>query len=628
MSASDQPKSLIPWKLTLGALGVVYGDIGTSPLYAMRECFSGVHAIQVNVDNVLGVLSMVFWALIITISLKYTSLVLRADNHGEGGILALMALANPMKESTSGFRRFFIVYLGIFGAALLYGDGAITPAISVLSAVEGLKIVTPLFEDYIVFITLVILFFIFYFQRFGTAKIGAVFGPIILVWFITLGALGAYHINDNPVVLHAFSPYYAISFFISHGWHAFITIGAVFLVVTGGEALYADMGHFGRKPISIGWFWVALPGLLLNYLGQGALLLSDPRAITNPFYYLAPDWGLIPLVILATMAAIIASQAVISGAFSITSQAVQLGYLPRLTIVHTSDREAGQIYVEAINWALMVLTMWLVLEFRSSTNLASAYGIAVSGTMIITTIMISFVARKLWGWPIWLTIFVTSFFAIIDLAFFSANILKIQDGGWVPLVLGVLILVVMTTWRSGRNLLASRLNESLLPISHFIRGIKENPPIKIPGTAIFMNRSNNRAPQALAHNVKHNKVIHEKNILLMVEIDEVPYTPIEQRIKIEHLQNGFQKMTITYGFMESPDIPEVLQSIKGPDKIVDFTNVTFYLGKETLFATDRPGMAIWREKLFAFMSRNSAPATNFFKIPRERVVEIGLQIEL
>jgi KUP system potassium uptake protein len=628
MSGTESPKKLIPWKLTLGALGVVYGDIGTSPLYAFRECFSGHHAVPLNEMNVLGILSLVFWSLIIIISIKYCTLVLRADNHGEGGILALMALAQPNRDTGNKFRRKFIIYLGIFGAALLYGDGVLTPAISVLSSVEGLKIVTPLFSDYVVFITLAILFMLFYFQKYGTEKIGYVFGPIILLWFFTLACLGSIHISDNAVVLKAFFPYYAYKYFLTYGWGSFLTLGAVFLVVTGGEALYADMGHFGRNPIRIGWFFVALPALLLNYLGQGALLLNNPTAITSPFFLLAPEWALLPLVILSTFATVIASQAVISGAFSITSQAVQLGYLPRLSILHTSDKEAGQIYVDTVNWALMFVTMYLVLEFHSSTNLASAYGIAVSGTMIITTILIAFVTHKLWNWPLWLTIIVTSFFVVVDLSFFSANILKVHDGGWVPLILGIVILTIMTTWRSGRDLLALRLNESLLPLNHFIKGIKENPPIRIPGTAIFMNRNNNKVPQALAHNVKHNKVLHEKNILLMVEIDEIPYRSDSDRIKIDNLQHGFQRMTVSYGFMETPDIPEVLESIKGPDKIVDFTNVTFFLGKETLFATARPGMAIWREKLFAFMSRNSHPATNFFKIPRERVVEIGLQIEL
>ena len=627
MAKKEETKS-IPWKLTLGALGVVYGDIGTSPLYAMRQCFSGTHSIAPSQENILGVLSLIFWALIIVISIKYLVFVVRADNQGQGGILALLTLTTPKKNKEDKRLRRLPIYLGLFGAALLYGDGIIAPAISVLSAVEGLKIATPVFEQYIIVITVAILFSLFYFQKSGTGKIGAVFGPVILVWFFTIGSLGVYEIINNPMVLQAVNPYYAFSFFSERGWQAFITLGAVFLVVTGGESLYTDMGHFGKSAMRYGWFFVVLPSLVLNYMGQGALLLRSPESILNPFYLLAPDWALLPLVFLATFATIIASQAVIAGAFSITNQAVQLGYLPRIPIVHTSDQASGQIYIPLVNWLLCFFTIFLVLEFKSSAALAAAYGIAVSSTMVITTLFLTLAARKVWHWNISYVLIILVLFFTIDLSFLCANLLKINEGGWAPLAFGSVILTIMTTWRTGRDLLFSRLSENLLPLNHFIKGLRENPPIRIAGTAIFMNRNNHKVPQALIQNVKHSKVLHEKNILLSVNIEDVPYVAQEERIRIEHLDYGFQRMAILYGFMEVPDVPAVLENIKGPDKVIDFTSVTFYLGKETLFASDKPGMALWREKLFAFMSRNAQPATNFFRIPKERVVEIGIQIEL
>jgi KUP system potassium uptake protein len=625
---SGNQKSGIPWALTLLALGVVFGDIGTSPLYALRECFTGSHGVPLNNDNILGVLSLVFWSLIIVIAVKYLLVVLYADNKGEGGVLALMALANPQRSSYSTTKRRTIVYLGLFGAALLYGDGIITPAISVLGALEGLKIATPLFDPYIVPLALFILFWLFYFQKHGTDKIGKVFGPIIVLWFSSLGVLGARWAFETPLVFHAFNPIYAIQFFIDNGSQAFRALGGVFLVVTGGEALYADMGHFGRRPIKIAWFFFVLPALILNYLGQGALLLINPSAIENPFYRLAPTWAVIPLVVLAAFATVIASQAVISGAFSLTRQAVQLGYLPRIEIRHTSHKEIGQIYVGLVNWLLMILTMWLVVEFKSSSNLASAYGIAVSATMVITTILVFFVARRVWRWNWWVAFSVTLFFLSIDFVYFGANFIKLHDGGWVPLTIAATIFIITTTWQRGRLILAARLSEGLIPLEHFIKGLVEHPPIRIPGTAIFMCRNNQKVPPALMHNVKHNKVLNERVILLMVTIDDIPYVDASQRVKIEEIEAGFIRVTANFGFMEYPNIPDLLRKLPAPYTISDLFRVTFFVGKETLFATDRPGMALWREKIFAFLSRNSQPATNFFNIPTERVVEIGLQVEL
>lgn len=618
----------IPWALSIGALGIVFGDIGTSPLYAMRECFGGAHGAALTNNNILGILSLIFWALIIVVSIKYLMLVLRADNRGEGGNLALMALAQPHKEPSNSSRRKLILFLGLFGASLLYGDGVITPAISVLSAIEGLKVATPLFEPYILSITLIVIFTLFMFQSVGTQKIGAVFGPIIMAWFTTIGVLGAFQAVKNPEVFQAMNPYYAINFFIENGWSGFRALSGVFLVVTGGEALYADMGHFGRRPIRLAWFSIVLPGLMLNYLGQGALLLSDNSAISNPFYKLAPSWGIIPLVILATFATVIASQAVISGAFSITRQAVQLGYLPRIEVIHTSKREIGQIYVRAVNWILLILTLWLVVEFKSSSALASAYGIAVSGTMIMTTILVSLVSRKIWGWSLWKTIAIAFIFLASDFVFFSANIIKIADGGWVPLTIGIAAFTIMTTWQRGRDILSSRLSEGLIPLDHFIMGIIENPPIRTPGTSIFMCRNNCKVPPALMHNIKHNKVLHEKIILLMVTIEEIPHVTPSNRYKIKHLQAGFSQITASYGFMDQPDIPRFLNSLPESERISNLANITFFLGRETLFATKRPGMAIWRERLFAFLSRNAQPATNYYRVPTERVVEIGMQVEL
>lgn len=612
--------------LCLGALGVVYGDIGTSPLYALRECFHGTHTVvPPSTENILGVLSLVFWSLIIVISIKYLVFVMRADNRGEGGILALMSLVRP---DSSPMRKIgWVVILGLFGAALLYGDGMITPAISVLSAVEGLRIATPISQKTVILITTVILIALFLFQRRGTSGVGAVFGPVTLLWFITLAVLGISQIVREPHVLAAINPLHGITFFLENGWRGFLTLGSVFLVVTGGEALYADMGHFGVRPIRLAWFVIVLPALLLNYFGQGALLLHHPEA-QNPFYQMAPTWALYPLVVLATAATVIASQAVISGAFSLTRQAVQLGFSPRMTINHTSAREIGQIYIPGINWALMIFTIALVLGFKTSSNLAAAYGVAVTTTMVITTILLYIAARKLWGWGKLKAGMLMSFFLIIDLAFFLANIIKLPQGGWVPLVLAAAIFVLMTTWRRGRAILGEKFRELALPDALFVSSLEIDPPIRVPGTAIFMDRTPDATPHALLHNVKHNKVLHERVVLLTVMTEERPHVPEEKRYELVERGNGIYRLVIRYGFMEDPNIPKVLEKIKIQGLELKPEQITYFLGRESLIATDKPGMAIWREKLFVWMSRNALSAAYFYDLPPNRVIELGAQVEL
>ncbi|MCO6431986.1 MAG: potassium transporter Kup [Deltaproteobacteria bacterium] len=628
----DRSKDRRGWHaagLTIGALGIVFGDIGTSPLYALRECFVQSYGLSVTSQNIIGVLSLIFWSLIVVISLKYLVLVLSADNHGEGGVLALMALAVPRRVKGLSAKRRLVILAGLFGTALLYGDGIITPAISVLSAVEGLAIATPLFKDWVVAITIAILFTLFFFQRHGTARIGLVFGPIILIWFIIIGGLGLMEIFNRPEVLAAVNPLAAGRLIAQEGWLVIPILGAVFLVVTGGEALYADMGHFGPLPIRRAWFSVALPGLVLNYFGQGALLISNPRAIENPFYLLAPSWALIPLVILATLVTIIASQAIISGTFSLTSQAVQLGYLPRFYTVHTSRKEIGQIYVGAVNWMLLVLTVWLVLEFGSSSALAAAYGIAVSATMVITSFLVYFVTRRLWKWSVYAAVPIIGVFLIIDLLFFTANILKIFEGGWVPLVIATIMMVVFTTWRRGREILNRRFNEILVPLESFVKSIMISPPMRIPGTAVFMCRNNELVNPALMHNVRHNKVLHERVILLSVLFEEEPYVTEAGRIDVRKLAGGFEIMTVRFGFMEQPDLFAALLDANYEGRLEDLSQVTFFVGRETLLATKaRAEMALWREHLFAFLTRNAQPITNYFRIPREHVVEIGLQLQI
>ena len=613
--------------LSLAALGIVYGDIGTSPLYALRECFHGPHAIAPLPANILGVLSLIFWSLVIVISIKYLVFVLRADNHGEGGILALTALATPIKPSGRS-EHTFLIMLGIFGAALLYGDGIITPAISVLSAMEGITVATPFLSHFVVPLTIVIIVALFLFQSHGTAKVGKIFGPVMLVWFSALAILGIAQIARHPSVLVAVNPFHAADFFIRNGWHGFLILGAVFLVVTGGEALYADMGHFGTRPIRLVWFGVVLPALLLNYFGQGALLLEDSEAAHNPFYRLAPAWALYPMIVLATSAAVIASQAVISGAFSLTMQAVQLGFSPRLKINHTSTREYGQIYIPAVNWALMIGCIAIVLGFRTSSNLAAAYGVAVTSTMVITTVLFYVVARRVWGWGVFVTGLLALFFLIIDIAFFGANVIKVADGGWFPLLLAWIVFTVLTTWKTGRRILNERIQSESRRLEEFLEEVEKHPPRRVPGTAIFMNGNASRTPPALLHNLEHNKVLHKRVLFLTVKTKLLPFVPPEERVETESLGNGFYRLKVYYGFMEDPDIPKVLKHIHTPGLSYDRADTTYFLGRETIIPAKHPGMAVWREKLFSVIAHNATSATAYFCLPPDRVVEMGEQIEI
>jgi KUP system potassium uptake protein len=611
----------------LVALGIVFGDIGTSPLYAFRESFLGHGApLAATPGNVLGVLSLIFWALIIVISIKYLALVMRADNRGEGGIIALVSLLNP-RQVEPGSVRNVLILLGLFGAALLYGDGTITPAISVLSAIEGLNVATPALQPYVVPITVGILIALFLLQYRGTAAIGAVFGPIMLVWFATLAVLGIAGIAHEPGVFAALNPLFGWRFFQGQGWIAFLVLGAVFLVVTGGEALYADMGHFGRGPIRFAWFTVVLPALMLNYFGQGALVLTDPAEITHPFYELAPTWALLPLVLLATAATVIASQAVISGVFSLTRQAVQLRLLPRLRIVQTHAEERGQIYIPLVNWLLMVATIGLVLGFRSSANLASAYGIAISTDMVITTVLAFFVATR-WGWNVWRTGLLAAGFLIVDFAFFGANLVKIADGGWYPLLLGALVFTLMITWRRGRRILAEQLRTEQQSLDDFLRSLKASPPIRIPGTAVFMTSSAATIPPILPHHLEHNRVLHEQVVLMCVETEEIPRVAASERLKIVGLAAGFYRVVVRYGFMQTPNIPVALRLCEAMGIPVDLETTTFYLGRETLLARKDIGLPLWQDHLFDFLSRNATRATAFYHLPPERVIEIGIQVEI
>ncbi len=604
----------------------MYGDIGTSPLYALRECFT--HGLDPTRDNVLGVLSLIFWSLATLISVWYLVFVMRADNRGEGGILALTALFGSLRDVKSHQRRPFWMILGLFGAALLYGDGMITPAISVLGAMEGLKVATPVFERYIVPIVLAVLVFLFAVQRYGTAKVGYTFGPITLLWFVTIGVLGVRGLVHDPQVLAAINPLYGVRFFLDNGFAGFVVLGSVFLVVTGGEALYADMGHFGRRPIRIAWYALVFPSLLLNYFGQGALLLEDPGAASNPFYLLAPRWMLYPLLVLATMAAVIASQAVISGAFSLTRQAVQLGLAPRLRVLHTSAREIGQIYVPAINWTLLLASLGLVLTFRTSSNLAAAYGVAVTLTMAITSLLTWRAMTRLWSWPLLGATLVTAVFLSMDLAFFGANSLKIAHGGWFPLAVGAAGYLLLSTWQRGRDLLSSRLSEVAMPLQILLGDVMADPPLRVRGTAIFMTGQPDGVPYTLVHNLRHNQVLHERVIFLTVTTLEVPRVGEHERVQIERIAEGFFRVTARYGFMEEPDVLALLEVCKAKGLTVAVEATTFFIGRETLLPTDRKGMALWREKLFALMSRNTPRITTSFNIPTEQVIEIGAQIEL
>ena len=624
----QQPHGRYLLTLALAALGVVYGDIGTSPLYAIRESFYGTHGIAVTPGNVLGVLSLVFWALVIVVTIKYHIVIIRADNKGEGGVLALMALVNGSRLARGLTPRRVMIILGIFGSALLYADGGLTPAISVLSAVEGLEIATPALASWVIPGTLVILIGLFLVQSRGTARIGAVFGPVMLVWFATIGVLGLGEIMQQPGVLAAVSPYHAVRFFAADVHRGFVVLGAVFLAVTGGEALYADLGHFGHRAIQIAWFGAALPCLLLNYFGQGALLLREPSAAVNPFYHLAPSWALYPLIALATAATIIASQAVISGAFSLTRQAVQLGYSPRLRIEHTSSREIGQIYVPTVNWALMVLTCALVLGFRTSSNIAGAYGVALSTLMLITTLMFYVMSREVWRWSFARAATVAGLVLCVDLPVFAANMLKIRYGGWVPLVIAAAIFLLMTTWKRGREILAKRMLEKTVPLKMLLADLAAEPPTRVPGTAVFMYGTADHTPPALVHNLAHNKVLHEKVVFLTVVTEDIPHVEPSERVTIKRMGKGFHAVVARYGFMDDPDIEDVLGCCRAESLDIRTEGTTFFLGRETLVASDRPGMPEWREHLFAFMSRNALRATAFFKIPTNQVFEVGTQVEL
>jgi KUP system potassium uptake protein len=613
--------------LALGAIGVVFGDIGTSPLYTMKETL-GTHGMTPTEPAVLGVLSLVFWALIMVVSLKYVTFVMRADNKGEGGIMALMALAQR-SMSGSARARWVLAGFGIFGAALFYGDGVITPAISVLGAVEGLQVAAPGLGKYVVWVALAILLGMFAVQRHGTHKVGKAFAPVMTLWFVVLAVLGVRQIIANPQVLYAINPLHAVRFFVSHGDTSFIALGGVVLALTGAEALYADMGHFGKKPIRLAWFGFVLPALLLNYFGQGALLLGDPLAISSPFYLMVPPSLLYPMIVLSAAAAVIASQAVISGAFSMTREAMSLGYSPRLAVVHTSREMSGQIFVPWVNRMLMVLVILAVLGFRSSDNLGAAYGIAVTGTMTMTTLLALVVARKRWRWSWPTVVLVGVLFLIIDLSFFGANLLKVAHGGWFPLVLGVVLFSVMTTWRRGRELVVREIKQGGLALAPFIENIAEHPPLRVPGTAIFLTANQHAVPHALLHNLKHNKVLHERNVLLTVETLETPVAEADERIAITPMAGNFFGLELRFGFAEDPNIPLALTQCTREGLGFDMMDTTFFLSRETIVAdARRPGMALWRDKLFAFLSRNAMPATAFFQIPGNRLIELGAQVEI
>ena len=611
--------------LALAALGVVYGDIGTSPLYALKEVFgSPHHPVPITPDNVLGILSLVFWALMMVVSGKYVLFIMRADNRGEGGIMALMALA--LRNIKAGRQRNIVVMLGLFGAALFYGDGVVTPAISVLSAVEGLHVITPAFDPFVIPLALVVLILLFFIQRKGTATVGKLFGPVMLLWFGVLTVLGVTNLLIEPDVLRALNPAWAVSFLLANPKLGFLSLGAVVLVLTGGEALYADMGHFGRKPIQLAWFGMVLPALLINYFGQGALLLNNSAAVENPFYMLAPGWALLPLVILATVATVIASQAVISGAFSITMQAMQLGFSPRIKAMHTSESEIGQIYLPGINWLLLASVIALVLGFRSSSNLAAAYGIAVTGTMLITNLLVFVVARNQWGWKLWQAFFCVLPFVLIDFAFFSANSIKLTDGGWFPLVFGLGVFTVLSTWKRGREVLHQKLGQDLIELPSFIESLALGGATRVPGTGIFLTGRPQGVPRAMLHSLKHYKVLHERMVIVTVRIFDVPYVPEIDRVEIHDLGESFWQVTIQYGFKDEPDIPAALAMCAHFGLEFDMMDTTFFLGRETLIPRSNKDMAYWRVLLFATIFRNASSLTDFFKIPANRVVELGSQV--
>lgn len=615
--------------LVVAAIGVVFGDIGTSPLYTLKEAFTPHYGLGNDHDTVLGLLSLVFWALNIVVTLKYVTIIMRADNNGEGGIMALMALAQ--RTLRKGSRTAYVVgILGIFGASLFFGDGVITPAITVMGAVEGLEVAAPGLEPFIVPITLVVLAILFAAQRYGTARVGKVFGPVMVLWFVSLALIGIWNIIGAPEVLKALNPWWAVHFFIRHGEHGIFIFGAVVLAVTGGEALYADMGHFGAAPIRRAWYYFVLPCLVLNYLGQGAVVLQHPASAANPFFEAVPEWALYPMILLATMAAVIASQSVITGAFSVSRQAMQLGYIPRMRIKHTSHDTIGQIYIPGINWGLAVLVFGLVLAFRSSTNLAAAYGISVSGTMLIDTLLLALVARMLWPRARYWILLLCAGFLALDVSFIVANGAKLMQGAWFPVLLGIILFMMMRTWRRGRVLLQDEINKEGIQLSTFLPGLMLAPPVRVPGTAVFLTASTGVVPPALLHNLKHNKVLHERNVFLTVETLNVPYAPAGHRLQIDSIGGeDFYRAVVRYGFMESPDIPVALMgSCEQCDLSFDPMDTTFFVSRENVVSGRRPGMPVWRDKLFAFMHRNAAPATNFFRIPGNRLVELGAQVEI
>lgn len=612
----------------VAAIGVVFGDIGTSPLYALKECFDPQHGIPFNQQAVFGIISLLFWALVIVVSLKYVLFVMRADNRGEGGVLALMALSLRSVRAGSKWAT-VLMMLGMFGACMFYGDAVITPAISVMSAVEGLEIAAPSLTRFVLPITIVILIILFSMQKSGTAKVGRLFGPVMVVWFVILGVLGVYNMVLAPEIIKAINPYYGIHFIRTHALQAYIVLGSVFLVLTGAEALYADMGHFGIRPIRFAWSFLVFPALALNYFGQGALLLSNPKAIENPFFLLAPDWALLPLVIVATAATVIASQAVISGAFSLTSQAIQLGYVPRMKILHTSDREIGQIYMPVINWSLLLVIIWIVLAFKSSSNLAAAYGIAVTTTMVITTILACVVMVKVWNWNKFLVALIITGFLVVDFAFFGANLIKVEEGGWLPLALGAFLFFMLMTWHKGRQLLRERTAADGIPLGPFLQGLLAHPPHRVAGTAIYLTGGNTLVPVSLLHNLKHNRILHERTIFLTFRTLDVPYAEDSSRIEVKDHTGGLYSVVATFGFNETPDVKEVLHLLEEKtDMHFELMDTSFFLARETVVPTKLPGMSIWRERLFAWMHQNAAKPTDFFSIPANRVVELGTKIEI
>ena len=613
--------------LTLGALGIVYGDIGTSPLYVMKTVFDPANGLALNQANLIGIVSLIFWSLMVVVTLKYVTLIMRADNHGEGGIMALLALASSSVADKPKLRHTLLM-IGVFGAALFYGDGVITPAISVLSAVEGLELAVPSLTPYVVQITLAVLVGLFMLQKHGTAGIGMVFGPVMVIWFVVLGGSGIVHLVQAPAILAALNPIAGFEFALRHGWLAFVALGSVVLALTGAEALYADMGHFGAGPVRLSWFALVLPALALNYFGQGALLLAHPGALENPFFRMFPQWALVPMVLLATAATVIASQAVISGAFSMTKQAIQLGFLPRFRIMHTSAKEIGQIYVPAVNTALLIAVIAAVVGFRTSTALGAAYGIAVTGTMMITTFLTFYVLRYAWKFSLLPTLLATGFFFLIDLTFFSANLLKIVDGGWFPLVIGAIIFVGMVTWARGRELLSSSLRADAIELKPFLKSILADPPMRAPGTAVFMNGETDLTPTALLHNLKHNNVLHETNLFVTVNTLDVPWVPFAERARAALLCKGCWSVTLQFGFKNDVDVPAALALLQGQGIDLDPMTTSYFLSRATVVPTLGGGMAPWREKLFANMHRNAASVADFMNLPPNRVVELGTKVQI